>query len=339
MTKSTTTVRWRIPARAWVLIVLAIAAEALSNALRAYGLGSHLERFTVELPGYPPVSLAGVVMVLAAISVSLALSRAGWVALTPGPIGRRALAWMVGTILFAITITAMGLNLLEAQRAKIGGEVHDRDGYANAKKAYDAAKAEHDRLAGVRSTAEVRAAMDRTRVPAWAWEETKQCTAEASSMRPESLKQCRSVLDLRVEMGAAVTKAKAAAEMSDASKLMARLSPPAEQSAEEHLVFRVWAWLMGLGVVLLATFGSVLFAVPEEVTPPPASSLPEVPDLPDDGRPKVASWMEAYRQKNGAWPRAVDVERTFGMSTTSAWRIHGEVIEAAEAKTKKVKRA
>jgi len=158
-------------------------------------------------------------------------------------------------------------------------------------------------------------------------------------MRAEALKQCRSILDLRVEMGAAVTKAKAAAEMGEASKRMARLSPPAEQSAEEHFAFRVWAWLMGLGVVLLATFGSVLFAVPEEVSPPPAAELPEVPDMPEDGRAKVASWMEAYRKKNGEWPRAVDVEKTFGMSTTSAWRVHGAVIEAAEAGKKAKVRA
>lgn len=68
MTTPTTT--WRIPRAAWIMVGLAVSAEATSNALRAYDLGSHLEKLTVSVYGLP-LSLAGIVLVLAAIAVSL----------------------------------------------------------------------------------------------------------------------------------------------------------------------------------------------------------------------------------------------------------------------------
>ena len=46
---TSTTMRWRAPPAAWVPIALAIGVEAVSNALRAYGLGAHLDRFTVSI--------------------------------------------------------------------------------------------------------------------------------------------------------------------------------------------------------------------------------------------------------------------------------------------------
>jgi hypothetical protein len=68
MTAHTTT--WRIPPLAWVPIAIAVVAEATSNALRAYGLGTHLEAFTVRVFD-APVSISGAVLVFAAVAVSL----------------------------------------------------------------------------------------------------------------------------------------------------------------------------------------------------------------------------------------------------------------------------
>jgi hypothetical protein len=77
---STGITHWRIPPAAWVPIGLAVVAEATSNALRAYGLGTHLEAFTTTVAGYT-VSVAGVVLVLAACAISLSQARAAWVAM------------------------------------------------------------------------------------------------------------------------------------------------------------------------------------------------------------------------------------------------------------------
>lgn len=268
VTNSNTTTRWRVPALAWVPITLAIGAEAASNVLRAYGLGAHLESFTIHVPALGvPVSLAGAVLGVAAIVISLAQARVAWVAFTPsGSRGQRLLAGLTLPLLLAISIAAMASTILEAQRTKVGGESHDRTAYTTAKAAYDAAKADHDRVGSVRSTAEVRAAMERVRIPGWAWTDTKQCTADAGSMSAEAAKACRPILDLRLEMAQAITKTDAGKAMELAATAMARLTPPAEQSVEENIVSRGWAWIMGLGVVLVATFGSVLFARVETVT-------------------------------------------------------------------------
>ena len=114
MTASTTI--WRISPAAWVPITIAVVAEATSNALRAYGLGTHLETFTLSLFGYE-VSVAGSVLVLAAVAVSLSQARAAWVALLPGMARQRIVAGLIATLLLAVSITAMASTILEAQRA------------------------------------------------------------------------------------------------------------------------------------------------------------------------------------------------------------------------------
>ena len=250
--------RWRVPLLAWLPIGLAIVAESVSNALRAYGLGMHLDRFTVHVYERP-VSLAGAVLVVAAVAISLSQARAAWVALTPsGPARQRIVAGLAALLLLAISVTAMASHILEAQRAKNGGEAGERDAYRIARADYDKAKADLDRLGPIRSTAEVRAAMDRARVPAWAWGETKECTA--AGMTAEAAKACRPILDLRVEMAQAIAKADASAKLDQAKAKLGKLAPVDEASADEATVSRGWAWIMGLGVVFVATFGTVIFA-------------------------------------------------------------------------------
>lgn len=264
--------RWRVPLLAWLPIGLAVAAESVSNGLRAYGLGQHLDRFTVSAYGHE-VSFAGAVLVVAAVAVSLSQARAAWVALTPsGPARQRIVAGLAAVLLLAISVTAMASHILEAQRAKTGGEAHERGGYAIAKADYDKAKADLDRLGAARSTAEVRASMDRARVPAWAWTETKECTAAA--MNAEAAKACRAILDLRIEMAQAIARTDASGKLDAAKAKLAKLKPVAEATADEATVSRGWAWIMGLGVVFVATFGTVIFARVEKV----AAAAPSLAD-------------------------------------------------------------
>src|SRR3990167_5003436 len=119
---------WRMPLWAWVPVALAIVAEATSNSLRAYGLGSHLDRFTMAIHGHD-VSLAGAVLVCAAIAVSLSQTRAAWVALTPGTLRQRIVSGLAGALLLAVSVTAMASHVLEAQRSKVVDEGSDRGRY------------------------------------------------------------------------------------------------------------------------------------------------------------------------------------------------------------------
>ncbi len=253
---------WRIPPLAWPPIAAAIVAEATSNGLRAYGLGSHLTAYSIGASGHE-VSLAGAVLVLAAIAVSLSQSRAAWLALTPmAPARQRWLAGLAAALLLAVSAAAMASHILEAQRAKTGGEAHERTAWALARDAYDKAKAEADRLGAGRSTDEVRKAMDAVRVPKWAFEESKECTA--ADVRDAVAKLCRPILDLRKDMAAAISRADARRELAAASAKLAALQPQPEASADETWLSRWWAWLMGAAVVIVATFGPVLFARVED---------------------------------------------------------------------------
>ena len=139
MTASTTT--WRISPAAWVPIAIAVIAESTSNALRAYGLGTHLEAFTFSVYGYE-VSVAGSVLVMAAVAVSLSQARAAWVALLPGMARQRIVAGLIATLLLAVSITAMASTILEAQRAKTTDEGDTRGKYDRAQSAYDTANTE-----------------------------------------------------------------------------------------------------------------------------------------------------------------------------------------------------
>lgn len=322
--KSHASMRWRIPPVAWLPIGLAIGAESLSNALRAYGLGEQLERFTVAFGPYP-ISLSGVVLVLGAVAVSLTQTAAAWKALTPsGPARQRFVAGIVGSLLLAISVTAMASHILEAGRAKTGGENHERNAYALAKSDYDKAEAELTRLGSVRSTDEVKAGMDKARVPKWAWEETTQCTATV--MGVEAAKACRPILDLRVEMAQAISKRDAESARNAAKARLAGLTPAPEATADEAIVSRVWAWILGLGVVFIATFGSVIFARVEVAVPRAANDVAALPPIPEDEPPGdeddvVVSWVREFRRMKGRPPQIPELQAAFpGTPKTTAWR-------------------
>ncbi len=150
MAKPTTV--WRIPLAAWPVIGLAVAAESVSNALRAYGLGTHLDRFTIQHQGFT-VSLAGAVLVLASVAVSLSQARAAWITLTPGPARQRIIAGLSGVLLLAISVTAMASHILEAQRVKVAEEGTERSKYDRARAAYDRVAAELRTLTAARTMA------------------------------------------------------------------------------------------------------------------------------------------------------------------------------------------
>lgn len=253
--------RWRVSPAAWLPIALAVAAETVSNGLRAYGLGSHLDRFTVTIQG-TPVSLAGAVLVLAALAVSLSQARAAWVALTPGSARQRVVAGVAAVLLLSISITAMASHILEAERAKVSDESGARGRYDRAKAAYDKAAGELATLSAVRSIADVRAAMDAAPVSRDVFRRTTQCT---DVTKDASFAACKPLLDLRVEMGKAIRKAGLEPEVARLRGELAGLGRPEEVTASEGAVSGLWAWIMGLGVVFVATFGAVIFARVEVV--------------------------------------------------------------------------
>jgi hypothetical protein len=262
------TTHWRIPPAAWLPIALAIVAETVSNALRAYGLGAHLDRFTVDIHGHP-VSIAGAVLVLAAVAVSLSQARAAWVALTPsGPARQRIVAGLAAVLLLSISITAMASHILEAQRAKVSDEGGARGRYDRAKAAYDTAATELAKLGNPRPVSVIQAEVTATKIDMAVWRRSQQC---ADISRDDTKAACEPILSLYKERGAAARKAELAPEVDRLRTELAKLDRPEEATASESAVGGIWAWIMGLGVVFVATFGTVIFAKVEAARPATAN--------------------------------------------------------------------
>ena len=252
---------WRMPLWAWVPVALAIVAEATSNSLRAYGLGSHLDRFTMAIHGHD-VSLAGAVLVCAAIAVSLSQTRAAWVALTPGTLRQRIVSGLAGALLLAVSVTAMASHVLEAQRSKVADEGSDRGRYDRTLAAYNKAASELSGIGAVRTMEDVKAAMEAAPIPRGIFVRTKECTEVT---RDDSFEACKYILELRQDMAKAIRKRQLESEVPRLKAELDRQTRPKEASASEDAVAGVWPWLMGLGVVFIATFGAVIYAKVEMV--------------------------------------------------------------------------
>lgn len=336
---------WRVPLWSWAPISLGIVAETVSNGLRAYGLGQHLEHFTIRAGGFD-LSLSGWVMVLAALAISLSQSRAWWIALTPGETRQRIIAGLTGTLLLAISISAMASHILEAQRAKTGDEagaardyLRAEEAHKAAKDAYDSAKAEIDALGTPRAVAIIQAEVQATKIDMRIWRRSAQCT---DISKDDTKEACGPILALYKERGAAARKTELEPQLAalradvaaKAAGLARQQKPKAEATDTESLVVGWWAWIMGLGVVMIATFGPVLFATVTSAAPDsPAGSRPEAgakapptktpPRGGKRGRkvdPNVISFARHFRMRTGRAPGGSDIQAAFpGMPKSTAY--------------------
>lgn len=262
-----TSTSWRVPAIAWLPISAAIIAETVSNGLRAYGLGTHLEKFTVTVMGFP-ISLAGAVLVLAAVAVSLSQARAAWLALMPGPWRQRIVAGLAGTILLAVSVTAMATHILEAERTKVGAEAGQSTDYTNAKNEFDGLAgqiaalkrfgANKDALPRPREA--VQTQIDAANINWKIWRKSAKCT---DITLEESKDECGKVLPLYEEQGAYASLVLLEPKLKASQAKLEALPKPAKAATTvEETVVGWWAWLMGVAVVFIATFGSVIWAKP-----------------------------------------------------------------------------
>lgn len=307
---------WRVPPWAWLPIGAAITAEAVSNALRAYGLGQHLENFTVTIRGVP-VSLAGSVLVLAAVAISLSQARAAWLALTPTPLRQRIVAGVAAALLLAVSVTAMASHILEAQRAKVADEGGARGAYDRAEAAYKRAAAELEALGNPRPVSVIQAEVKAFPIDWPLWKRSAQCE---DATKPDTQAYCAPLLALYQERGAAARKTELEPEVARLRDELAHQTRPEAATAEEAVIGGYWAWIMGLAVVFVATFGSVIFARPtiESDKPnPEKQAIPGNRTPPKGGRrgrksdPAISDFATAYTRKHGRPPSGSEIKAQF----------------------------
>ena len=346
---SINTTRWRVPALAWVPISAAVVAEAVSNALRAYGLGEHLDRFTVTAGGYQ-ISVAGAVLVLAAVAVSLAQARAAWLAFAPGaPAWQRIIAGFAAVVLLAVSTLAMASHVLEAQRAKAGDEGGERGRYDRTLAEHRKVTTELDTLADIRSVPAVKAALDAAPVSRDVFVRTKQCT---DMTRADSFAACKPISDLRIELGKSLRKGELETDAKRLAALLAVTKRPEAATAVEGAASSVWAWLFGVATVLVATFGAVLFARAEAVAAAPVAikavakaekpaplalkmmPAPAVPALPPPtAHPVLVALRDAGRPlTNGELAAAMNV--THGAATKRRAEVAAQLLERRDGRRK-----
>lgn len=266
------TMRWRIPVWAWVPIALAIAAEASWNALRAYGLGRHVDGMTVAASlwrGEIDVSLAGVVLVLAALAVSLSQARAAWTAVRPGPLRLRLVAGFAAVLLLTVSLSSGISHLLEANRAKVADSSGARKTYDDTSRALERKEKELNGLGNPRPVRVIQAEVQSLRIDAGVWRRSDQCS---DITRDETREACRPVLALYKERWAAARKAELEPEVDALRTALATMKRPDVEAAQESWANIVSAWAMVFAIVALATFGPVIFAVP--VAPKPSPGTP-----------------------------------------------------------------
>ena len=325
--KPTPSMRWTISPVAWVPISLAVAAEAISNSLRAYSLGGNLERFTVQVLDVP-VSVAGAVLVLAAVAVSLSQTRAAWVACTPGDARQRLISGLAACLLLTISVSAMASHILEAQRAKTGSEKTAGDTYINAKADYERTIAELAKVASARTVSQVQAAMDAIPVDTKIRMRTKNCTDITTRASQD---ECAPVTALKPDMAEALRKAELEASLPSIKANLDGLKMTDQVGRSEAGVSTFWAWSMGLGVVFIATFGSVIFARVEktelqerpQVAVIPRKAIPRNPNGGKRGRKAnatIVNFAESFKAKHGRRPSGSEIRAYFpGVPVSTAY--------------------
>ncbi len=295
--KMTSSTLWRVTPVGWLAITLGIIAESTSNALRAYGLGAHLDRFTFHYQGYT-VSLAGAVLVLAAVAISLAQARAAWVALTPGrPARQRIVAGLAALLLLAISITAFASHILEAQRAKSGGETAAARDYKRAEAAHKKADDELKALGEPRPVSVIQAEIAAAKIDMAVWRRSQQCS---DISREDTRTLCEPVVALYKERGNAARKLELEPEVKRLRDRLATMTPPVDEASTAASVVALWwAWIMGLGVVFIATFGSVIYATVEtvEVRTPSLPPPPPAPPIDDKAPPSTGGTRPKSRDE------------------------------------------
>ena len=344
MTTSTTT--WRIPKPAWVMVALAVIAESTSNALRAYDLGQHLERFTVNAYGFV-LSIAGAVLVLAAVAVSLSQTRCAWVALAPGDAHQRIVSGILAMLLLSISILAMASHILAAQRAKSGDETAGRNGYEASLAAYEQAQAEYAKVQSAPTADEAEAAIAAAaaKVDGVIYRRTKACSVQAPEgsgpkQQGWNREQCEPVTRLAADLARAKRKSALEADLPRLKADLDRQHLTEAASETEAVAAWGWAWIMGLGVVMIATFGPAVFAhvvtietdrcsvLGGDAKAEGAQNKPEVPLPPTPRKPKtrkrgrkadarVADFSEKFRERHRRAPSGSEIKAEFPDLPTS----------------------
>lgn len=249
-------------------------------AVQAVGLASaacSAAYYATQAPEHV-VTIAGIVLQpwVVAVAISAAALDATKplflaAALAPGHAWpRRISAGIVFAVLALASMIAVDGMLMRWRSDWQATRARDVSAYTAAKLERDRIMAELARLAAARTTSEVRADMDRARVPSRTWLDSRQCTDSEALKSSSTAAACKPILDLRQEMARAIRKGDLERDLGAIARRIATLeadAPPtaADPQAEalSHItghsgivVSYAMAGLLGLAIELVACLGT-----------------------------------------------------------------------------------
>jgi hypothetical protein len=317
---------WRASPLAMLMTVLAVLAEAVSNGLRAYGLGEHLSHFTVSTPWGFKVSLAGVVLVAGAAAISVYQAKFATILLTGKVTAQRWISAPFLVMCLLISGASKVSHVRDAQRAKGSGETTTRGDYDRVERGYLLLFGELNELQkqNIRTVDVINADIRALDIPMKFWRRSKQCM---DITEEDTKKACAQALALYQERGNAARKAELEGEVKEARQKLEKTERPGELSWLDEFVAFLWPWLFGTGIVLVATFGYAISMMQAKLEPAVSPSVPlelaVEPDNDDDppgDRAEVVSWVREFQARNGRKPQIPEVQARFQLPKTTAWR-------------------
>lgn len=139
--------------------------------------------------------------------------------------------------------------------------------------------------------------------------------------RDDSAMACAPLLALRQTLVGARRKHELEHRVAALSAALDRLRPRTRTSRIERRLAELWAWIMGLGIVLVATFGAVLFASADDRAAPTKMRRQCRSKSPGPSTRRVQDWIRTFRSTQGRNPKIPELQAAFpGLTRTTAWR-------------------
>lgn len=278
---------------------------------------------------------------------------------TVASVPRRAVAGLVFAVLFLASMIAVDGMLMRWRSDWQATRARDVSAYTAAKAERERVAGELARLAGARTTSEVRADMDRARVPSRIWDSTRQCTDAELLRGPSTAAACKPILDLRQEMAQAIRKGDLERDLAGIRGRIASMeadAPPKSADPQAEALSRItghdgtavayaMAALLGLALELVACFGTWIAtsgngadqtrdARATGLEPAGASAMrigtcgtpvgtgakPLALPAPSAEPDPVVEWIHQFRARHGRNPRIPQVMAEFRIPKTTAWR-------------------
>jgi hypothetical protein len=149
------------------------------------------------------------------------------------------------------------------------------------------------------------------------WKRSAQCE---DATKPDTQTYCQPVIDLYKERGAAARKTELEPQVARLRDELAHTNRPEVATEQEAVIGGYWAWIMGVAVVFVATFGSVIFASPTNLSD---ETMPARRQIPVNAKPpkgskrgrkansRISDFSSAYAEKHGRPPSGSEIKAAF----------------------------